>query len=553
MAERAPAAPAQSVGHSTVARDSLTVSAWTSISRVTGLIRMVVAGAVLGPTFLANIYSSTNLLPTLLYQMMAGPLIAAMLAPPLVRHFDRGDLLAARRFGNASFGLMLSGFFAAVVLAFALSPGLVQLLALGVPQDLSGDAQQVAWVLLLLVAPQVLLYGVTGVATAVQQSRGRFALPAAAQIIENAAVITVLIIAGRAYSTSLTVDKVEPGFLLLIGLGTTAATASHALIQWLGARAAGLTLIPTFRWSDPEVRGIARLALPSIGTAAIGTAQYFALVVISGLVPGGVIAMQIGVQFSTLPVALGARPISQALLPRLARLHHAGDRRAFTEYRTAVGMALWIAIPATLGLVVLSEPIAAVVAVGEMATPRGQDLVRAAVAGFGLTVVGLSVVEVARQAAYSSRDARGPFQVAVLRTLLTIPAYAAAAFLLDDAASLLALGVGAALAGTIAAALLDRRVRGAMRGDGALTRWIARDLVLSAVAVSVAWLVQSTIVAQAPDGRVSVTLALFVAAGLGFVVYATLQFLVGSPEFAGLGRTPQLSVSLPRPDAPTRS
>jgi putative peptidoglycan lipid II flippase len=42
------------------AGDSMTVAAWTMLSRITGLLRFAVVGAVLGPTFFGNTYQFTN-------------------------------------------------------------------------------------------------------------------------------------------------------------------------------------------------------------------------------------------------------------------------------------------------------------------------------------------------------------------------------------------------------------------------------------------------------------------------------------------------------------
>ena len=46
-----------------VAHNSVTVAAWTLVSRTTGLVRVVVIGAVLGPTFLANTFAPTDQMP----------------------------------------------------------------------------------------------------------------------------------------------------------------------------------------------------------------------------------------------------------------------------------------------------------------------------------------------------------------------------------------------------------------------------------------------------------------------------------------------------------
>ena len=69
--------PEHNVGAVSAAGDSLTVAAWTIVSRVTGLMRFAVIGAVLGPTFFGNTYQFTNSLPNLIYfGLLAGSLFS---------------------------------------------------------------------------------------------------------------------------------------------------------------------------------------------------------------------------------------------------------------------------------------------------------------------------------------------------------------------------------------------------------------------------------------------------------------------------------------------
>ena len=56
---------------------ALGVAGWTLVSRITGLARVAVVGATLGPTFFANIFQATNTVPNLTYNLMAGSLLAA--------------------------------------------------------------------------------------------------------------------------------------------------------------------------------------------------------------------------------------------------------------------------------------------------------------------------------------------------------------------------------------------------------------------------------------------------------------------------------------------
>ena len=165
-----------------VAGDSLTVAAWTVLSRVTGLVRVAVVGAVLGPTYLGNTYQFTNSLPNLLYYgFLAGGLFSSLLAPALVRHIDAGDRRASERVAGGFLGVTLVAMVAVIPLAIILGP--LALKTRGPRRDRTRSAPRevrVGRLLILCFIPQMFFYGVVGTATAVMNSRRRFALAAGA-------------------------------------------------------------------------------------------------------------------------------------------------------------------------------------------------------------------------------------------------------------------------------------------------------------------------------------------------------------------------------------
>src|SRR2546430_4238185 len=88
------------------ARDSTTVAAWTIVSRVTGLVKFAVIGAVLGPTFFGNTYQFTNSLPNLLYYgLLAGSLFSPLLFPALVRAIHAHDPQSSERVAGGFLGI----------------------------------------------------------------------------------------------------------------------------------------------------------------------------------------------------------------------------------------------------------------------------------------------------------------------------------------------------------------------------------------------------------------------------------------------------------------
>ena len=68
------------------------MAGFTALSRLTGLLRVLLVGAVLGPTHLGNAYQVTNTLPNLVwYGFLAGSLVPTVLVPVLVRQIERGQ------------------------------------------------------------------------------------------------------------------------------------------------------------------------------------------------------------------------------------------------------------------------------------------------------------------------------------------------------------------------------------------------------------------------------------------------------------------------------
>src|ERR687893_2558657 len=120
---------------SATAGSTITVAAWTLISRITGLLRVVVIGAVLGPTFFANAFLSANSVPNLTYAAMAGPVLALVLVPALVHSLAERGAAASGQLLSRVTGYLL--FWASVTAgAVVLASPLVALAGTpGIPDD----------------------------------------------------------------------------------------------------------------------------------------------------------------------------------------------------------------------------------------------------------------------------------------------------------------------------------------------------------------------------------------------------------------------------------
>jgi putative peptidoglycan lipid II flippase len=516
------------------ARGSITVAGWTVVSRGTGLLRVVAVGAVLGPTWFANIFQSTNQVPNLIYEVMAGPVLALIIVPAVVRACAPGGSGDHRRLLEGLTGLLLCAAGVLAVVGVLCSPLAAWALTAGIADPAErARGFRIAVLLLCCVAPQVPLYTVAYLGAAAQQARHRFALAAAAPAVENLGLIAVVLLLLAARGPGVDVDTASTGLVVALGLGSTAAVAVHAGLQFAGAARAGTVLRPRWRSRDPEVRAVASRLRGSVRVAALPAAGVFVLLAIASSAPGGVTVFWLAYSIGAVPTALGARAVTTAVLPELSRAAHDDEQDAFAAgWRRALGYTTFVGVPSAVLLVVLAGPIAAVLATGELRTPTVIAQLTACIAVIGVSQFFGGSYEIGRQALFARLDVRGARLATDVGTLLGVAVGLAALAAAPPARpALLCLAVVARDATATAVVLL--RLRRALRPRALLPRSpLAAVVVAGVVAVPAALVARAGLGALPPHGAVAVA-ALAGAGVLVLAVYAVV--LRGGLRLAGRG------------------
>ncbi|NDC91582.1 MAG: hypothetical protein EB089_06995, partial [Acidimicrobiia bacterium] len=149
-------------------RANLTVTSGTALSRVTGLIRIIIFGIVIGQTALADAYDIANNAPNVVYELLLGGILTATLVPLFTRYLHDGD--------DESINAITSFAFVALAvittIAIMLAPLIFKIFSLNpadtIDADLFGQAGTVLTRLLLL---QIFFYGVTSICTSILHAR----------------------------------------------------------------------------------------------------------------------------------------------------------------------------------------------------------------------------------------------------------------------------------------------------------------------------------------------------------------------------------------------
>ena len=445
----------------------------TLVSRATGFLRTLVLVYALGTLELGNAYNNANTLPNSVYYLMLGGIFTSVVVPLLVRAArrdpDRGEAYAQRLFTLGTLALL-----AVTVVATLLAAPLVDLTA----PTIHGAEHNLMVVWAYFFIPQIFFYGISSLIGAILNTRGRFAAPMWAPVVNNLVVIVI----GGLYVLTVGLHK-EPSSISaagvqLLGIGTTLGVVAQTVALFPSLRAAGFRWRPTLGFRPGEVTEMGRMAgWMSVYVIATWVGNLVAQIVANVAAPGrnGYSAYAYAWQLFQLPYAIIGISVITALLPRMSE--HASARRyslVRDDFSIGVRLASVLVVPAAIYLAVLGAPLAEFLFSYGSSTPAEARYIGEV---FGLFVLGLvpyMLTQLQLRVFYSFQDSRTAAFVGLLMMCVSIAGALIALHVLPaaDVVAGLAVAYGVAnLVGTIAGwALLLRRV-GSLDG-----RAIARSL-----------------------------------------------------------------------------
>ena len=520
-------------------RSAAVVSAITIASRVMGLVRTLVVTSVLGITFLGNTYSSANALPNLLFEIVVGGAVAAALLPAIAGAAAAGKRDEVEVTASAVLNWALLIMTPVVLIGILLREPLMRALTSGV-QDPGIRGLEVALgsLLLIMFLPQLWLYVIGVVLTAVLHAFHRFAVPALAPLLSSVVVTgAYLLYAFVEGPSSDRLEAISPAGKLILGIGTT-----------MGVVVLSLSLVPPVRrlkvrWRRvlevPEGarRKLKALIGPAIATVGIQQLFLGGVLVLANRVEGGVVAYQLA--FTTLLVfwAVFPLPMATTLFPGLAAA--STDRAKFGRRSSEAGTRVTLIVVGAAALMfALAEPLAALVldlgAGGD--GPDARQMVALTVAAFAPGLIAYGLYALYTRAAYAAGDGRSPALAALIGFGLGLVLNISAANLFEGPSLIAGLAGGFTIGISAGAGLLIAlfRRRCGPEAVAGLSLSLARSLA-SGLAAAGAGLV----VARAVGGG-SLVIDLMRAAAVSasvLVVYLLAQVVLGDRQISGVARS----------------
>ncbi|MFF5246964.1 murein biosynthesis integral membrane protein MurJ [Streptosporangium sp. NPDC000095] len=381
-----------------VAGAALLIGVVTVLARLVGFGRYLVQSQSVGNSCLGTAYNTANYVPNIVFELVAGGVLAGMVVPVLASAASRSDddPKARAEVSRTTSALLTWSMLVLVpltllIVAFA-GPIVALLVANPAPCDLA-DVVEAGTGLLVVFAPRMIFFGLAVVLYGVLQAHQRFMGPALAPLVSSLLIVASnLLFEAVNEEAARDLSQLSGAGQLSLSLGATVAAAAMVLTVIGPVARLRLRLRPSLSF-PPGVAARAR-SLATAGLAVL-IAQQIALIVVIRLAnelggEGAIAAYTYAWALYQLPYAVLVMPIATSSFPVLSTRAAEGDTPGFDALTASTTRAVLLVTGLAAGVMAaVAVPVSRVFLDGtpggdpaEMA--RGVALFAPGLAGYAL-------------------------------------------------------------------------------------------------------------------------------------------------------------------------
>jgi putative peptidoglycan lipid II flippase len=359
-----------------IARSTAFFSIATAASRIAGLGREIVAAGYYGVSGPMSAFTVAFQVPNLVRALFADAALQPAFVPVFTEQLEKKNYREAFRLASTLLLLVTLVLGAITALFVLIAPAVMRLFAPG----FEGELLDLTVTLSQVLFPILVLLGLSGVVVGILNSYDRFGAFAISPLFWNLTIIVVLV--------ALIPQFHGQNRIYAYAIGILAGTLVQLLIPTFDLRNTPFKFEWSFEWRNPDVRRVLLLMLPV--TISLGLINFNMLInslfgsLVSDQSPA---AIDKAFRLYQLPQGIFSVAIATVLFPTLARF---AARGAYDDLRATManGMRqiLFVLLPATAAILVLSEPMIRLVFQRGEFTPEQTTLVATALFWFAFSL-----------------------------------------------------------------------------------------------------------------------------------------------------------------------
>ena len=502
-------------------KSASTVSRLTLASRVTGLLRDVLMASLFGVSALTDAFHVAFRIPNLFRRVFGEGAFSQAFVPVLsASKTEQGDA-AARELVDHVATLLTWTLVVVCVTGVVAAPLMVWGMASGLKQNAQGfDA---AVIMTRWMFPYIGFMSLVALAGGILNTWSKFVVPAASPVLLNVALILSMVAGGPLFRRW----GIEPIYAQCVGvmLGGVLQLA----LQLPALRAIGMLPRIGWRiralraaWSDPATRNVTKLMFAAL--LGVSVAQISLLIntqIASHLAPGSVTWIANADRLMEFPTAMLGVALGVVLMPQLAGARSAQDSARYSALLDwGLRLVVLLSVPSAVALGLFAQPLVAVLFHHGNFSVVDVQRTTAALAGYGVGLVGIVAIKVLAPGYYARQDMRTPMWIAIAVLALTQVINFFLVPVLQHAALTLSISIGALVnALWLLAGLMRRKSYSPEPGWGVfLLRVIGASALVASFLLWSAAAVDWTGLKSAPFQRIGLLAVVLLASGAIYFV-----------------------------------
>ena len=395
-----------------IARAAGTIMVAMILSQIASLLAKILIARSFGTGMESDAFFAANRFSEILFNLVAGGALGSAFIPTLSTLLSQNDRSGAWRLASALANWVTLILTVLAILSTIFADQVVRLILAPAFAATSPDKEILTAQLLRIQLPSAVIFGLSGLVMGILNAHQSFLFPALAPAMYSFGLIIGAVLLAPVYG------------IYGLAAGVVLGAALH-----LGLQLPGLLRLPALRYRFtlglhvPEVSEVARLMAPRLLGVAITQLNFLVNTnLASAMSQGSLTGISLAFPIMYMPLAAIAQSVAVAALPTFS---DQAARGRLDEMRASLAVSLrWVlllAVPASLGLMVLRKPLVALLYQhGDLFTADSTELVAWALLFYAFGLVAFSIVEIVSRAFYALHDTRTPVVVGVIAMSLNL-------------------------------------------------------------------------------------------------------------------------------------
>lgn len=319
----------------------------TLISRLLGFVRDMLIARLFGVDLATDAFFVAFKIPNFLRRLFTEGAFAHAFVPIVTEYKENSDPVSLKQFINKSTGTLAVILLAITLIGVIIAPLLIVLLAPGFSWQ--GTQHDLAVQMLQITLPYLFFIGLTALAGSILNAHDKFAVPALTPVFLNLCMIaTAIYLAPKMHNP-----------VIALAWGVFIAGIVQVLFQLPALIQLGLLPRLKVDFKDPGIQHFLKQLLPSIFSVSVTQINLLLdTLVASFLTVGSVSWLYYSDRLVEFPVGILGLALGSVILPHLSKNTAPENCAAFSHtIDWGLRLAILVGMPATLGLILLAEPL----------------------------------------------------------------------------------------------------------------------------------------------------------------------------------------------------